>query len=65
MPQYTLYVCCLWQENVVLSSEVGDDLDQVEAVQRTVDDFQKVHVHFKLISKYRHVHVDISVARAC
>ena len=55
-------MCCLWQENVVLSSEVGDDLDQVEAVQRKVDDFQKVHVHFKLVLN-THVIMNMYVIR--
>ena len=40
----------------MLSSEVGDDLDQVEAVQRKVDDFQKVHAHFKVVLN-THIHV--------
>ena len=40
----------------MLSSEVGDDLDQVEAVQRKVDDFQKVHVHLK---------TDIKIMQLC
>ena len=29
------------KETVVLSSEVGDDLEQVEVIQRKFDDFQK------------------------
>lgn len=29
------------QESSVVSTEVGDDLDQVEAIQRRFDDFQK------------------------
>ena len=46
----------------MLSSEVGDDLDQVEAVQRKVDDFQKVHVHFKLVLN-THVIMNMYVIR--
>ena len=30
------------KEAIVLSSEVGEDLDQVETIQRKFDDFQKV-----------------------
>ena len=37
------------KESVALSSEVGDDLDQVEAVTRKFEDFQKV----KLVVCYR------------
>lgn len=32
------------QETVALSDEVGDDLEQVEVVQRKFDDFQKVRI---------------------
>lgn len=32
----------LSQETVVRTDEVGDDLEQVEGVQRKFDDFQKV-----------------------
>ena len=31
---------------MALSAEVGEDLEQVEGVQRKFDDFQKVNKHF-------------------
>ena len=41
MFKFCQVVCIVLQESVALSEEVGDDLDQVEAVQRKFDDFQK------------------------
>ena len=32
---------------MALSAEVGEDLEQVEGVQRKFDDFQKVSVFYK------------------
>lgn len=32
---------------MALSAEVGEDLEQVEGVQRKFDDFQKVNQHLK------------------
>jgi len=37
----------LLQETVALSAEVGEDLEQVEGVQRKFDDFQKVCRFYK------------------
>ena len=40
-----MWLTHLWlfssQENVALAAEVGDDLEQVEVIQRKFDDFQK------------------------
>lgn len=35
------FVASAFQETVALSAEVGDDLEQVEVIQRKFDDFQK------------------------
>ena len=49
------------KERVALSEEVGDDLEQVEGIQRKFDDFQKVrkcdaHCFFFIPKNRTHIH---------